>query len=154
PSRSWRARRARCTSSSWPTCASTRWSSRGAELAGQGEGKTTPNGSWTSPRIGVLLAPRGRGPGARGRHVDLHARRAAEGHREMDGAAGVDRVPLRLLANHAVDAGAALRAPSAMGLRGLVPRVRPGDRLDDRICSPRPVSPRAVMFCRLAGDAG
>ena len=30
----------------------------------------------------------------------------------MDEAAGVDRVPLRLLANHAVDAGASLCAPS------------------------------------------
>src|SRR5207247_10167491 len=49
----------------------------------------------------------------------------------MDGAARVDSAPLRLLAHHAVDAGAALYAAGAMGLRGLVPRRRPGDRLDD-----------------------
>src|SRR5207249_10001957 len=70
-------------------------------------------------------------PGARGRHVDLHTRCPPEGHRAMDGAARLDRAPLRLLADHAVGAGAALYAAGAMVLRGLVARRRPGERLDD-----------------------
>src|SRR5439155_8695 len=80
----------------------------------------------------------GAGPARRGGAAARRARRPSEGERAMDGAARMDRAPLRLLADHAMGAGAALYVAGAMVLRGLVPRLRSGDGLDD-LARPRPL---------------